>query len=160
MSRLEAYSHSSARVRTLLRMHPAQQFPQRFVYFIQAEQGGPIKIGVCRDPHARLASLQTCNPLKLRILGVVEGVEKDERRLHRRFAATRLQGEWFEPSGELLEYVAIHAGPVPWLRPVIRRSPWPDCENCGVVLDDDSGDTYCGPCREYMEHPEFWDEAA
>jgi hypothetical protein len=76
-----------------------------FVYFFQAETGGPIKIGLSGNPNNRLASVQTGHPTKLRMLSVVEGGSKTERELHSRFAHLRLEGEWFAPAEELIEFI-------------------------------------------------------
>lgn len=67
-----------------------------FVYVIRGRSKTPIKIGVAKDPMRRLASLQTGNPHKLRLLLVLPGGESLERELHGRFAGARLPGgEWF-----------------------------------------------------------------
>ncbi|MGH3499336.1 MAG: GIY-YIG nuclease family protein [Nocardioidaceae bacterium] len=79
----------------------------RAVYFIQSVDGGPIKIGVSRDPVARLASIQLMSPMRLRIIGVIpEGGRRTEQQLHERFASGRLHGEWFRPSTSLKYYIA------------------------------------------------------
>lgn len=67
------------------------------IYFVQAEHGGPIKIGRADKPEERLRDLQIGNPYRLRLTRTVEGVRIDEWRLHRLFAPLRLQGEWFKP---------------------------------------------------------------
>lgn len=78
----------------------------RFVYFIQAISGGPIKIGVGRDPASRLLALQPGNPEQLRIIGVIRGGGfVRERDLHVRFRASRMYGEWFKPTPELLAVI-------------------------------------------------------
>lgn len=96
----------------------------RFVYFIRAVSGGPIKIGVGTDPAQRLAVLQPGNPEKLRILGVIPGAgHKRERQLHLQFGESRLNGEWFKPTPELLatiETEAVAFNPPP--RPEIERA--------------------------------------
>lgn len=79
----------------------------RRVYFIQAEEGGPIKIGVAQDPPKRLAEIQRTCPQKLRILATVPGGAPRERELHSKFADYRLHGEWFQPSNELHAIIAI-----------------------------------------------------
>lgn len=66
-----------------------------FVYFIQAEHGGPIKIGYSANPQNRLAALQTSSPWKLRILALTPGNRWDEDNLHRRLGAHHLRGDWF-----------------------------------------------------------------
>jgi hypothetical protein len=79
----------------------------RTVYFIQAVQGGPIKIGVAEDVDARLSALQTGSPLPLRVLAILPSSGRyGEAQLHQRFAATRLHGEWFEATPELLAFIA------------------------------------------------------
>lgn len=74
------------------------------IYFIQAEGIGHIKIGFTDNDDAliRLASLQIGSPVKLRLLGTILGTADDEKDLHRRFAAYRIHGEWFDPVPELL----------------------------------------------------------
>ncbi len=75
------------------------------VYFVQAIAGGPIKIGMARDVVSRLNHLQVASPVKLALLGTIPGGRAVERRLHEKFSANRLHGEWFTPTRELLEYV-------------------------------------------------------
>lgn len=75
-----------------------------WVYFIQAGQDGPIKIGVSDSVFDRLKALQTGNPEPLRLIAAVIGDTQDELALHRRFRRQRLIGEWFRPSKKLLEY--------------------------------------------------------
>lgn len=72
-------------------------------YFIQAVDGGPIKIGRSRDggQALRLTSLQIGNPSWLMITHTLEG--DHEKELHDRFASARLVGEWFAPVQELVE---------------------------------------------------------
>lgn len=77
------------------------------VYFIQAVNGGPIKIGIAVDVESRLETFQCGSPVPLRIVGVIRGAGiSTEQRLHRRFAAHRLHGEWFEPAAALLDFIA------------------------------------------------------
>jgi hypothetical protein len=75
------------------------------VYFVRAGPDGPVKIGLARDVARRLKTLQTASPVPLLLLGVVPGDAKVERQLHRRFAGSRLRGEWFTPSPELLAHI-------------------------------------------------------
>lgn len=74
---------------------------EQLVYFIQAEAGGPIKIGVAHRPDERLRDLQVGAPSVLVIRKVFPGGVPTERQLHERFSAQRLSGEWFRPSDEL-----------------------------------------------------------
>lgn len=68
-----------------------------YVYFIQAETGGPIKIGYASNPQKRLGYLQNGNPARLAIIGLVLAQPSVERFYHERFAAGRIRGEWFDP---------------------------------------------------------------
>ena len=73
------------------------------VYFVQGEDGGPIKIGFTQDMSLRLPQLQTGYPHKLVVRRIVSGGQHVEEMLHGHFAGLRLMGEWFEPRAELLE---------------------------------------------------------
>jgi hypothetical protein len=75
------------------------------VYFVQAESGGPVKIGVSTDRAllGRLAQLQGGNPELLVIRRFVDGGYRVEADLHARFADYRIRrSEWFEPVDEIL----------------------------------------------------------
>lgn len=74
------------------------------VYFI-AGDSGPVKIGVAADPAVRLKTLQTANPVRLSILATAKGGSQKEAAYHRRFAAHRLHGEWFERVPEILDEI-------------------------------------------------------
>jgi hypothetical protein len=80
------------------------------IYFIQDSGTLDIKIGytaTCAE--TRRATFQTGNPSRLVVLRVVQGEKPDEHRLHQRFAAHRVTGEWFRPAPELLLYL-LEAG--------------------------------------------------
>jgi hypothetical protein len=76
---------------------------KEYTYFIQSEDGGNIKIGSSRNPSARLSSLQTGSPVKLRLVGVIE--KPIERELHSKFSEHRTHGEWFSPVKEILDFI-------------------------------------------------------
>ena len=76
-----------------------------FVYFIGSPRGGPVKIGFSAAPRRRLGELQTASPVRLEILGLVSGTREMEQEFHERFAKHRLNGEWFEPCSELLDFI-------------------------------------------------------
>lgn len=80
--------------------------PLVFVYFVQAGTDGPVKIGTATDIQARVRGLQTGSPHRLNLLATSTGGRRLEKRLHRRFAAHRVLGEWFSPAPALLEYIA------------------------------------------------------
>ena len=74
------------------------------VYFIS--NGEAIKIGVSKDVVERMRGLQTASSRPLRLMAFLPGATgRDEAMLHRKFAHLRLNGEWFRPEAELLEYV-------------------------------------------------------
>lgn len=79
-----------------------------FVYFVQMGADGPIKIGRARNPLSRLGELQTSNPHALRILLVIKGGDK-EKSFHEMFAASRMNGEWFRPDTQILEFIATNS---------------------------------------------------
>jgi hypothetical protein len=72
------------------------------VYFIQAGDGGPVKIGKADNVTARLAEMQCDNHVELTLLRQVEGGRLTEAWFHRAFAAARLRGEWFTFQPEML----------------------------------------------------------
>lgn len=74
-----------------------------FVYAIQAEEGGPIKIGWAKDPTRRRRELQTANPYPLRIIGTVAGTVGHERDLHAECHRYRMSGEWFRPRKRVID---------------------------------------------------------
>lgn len=76
------------------------------IYFIQAEQGGLIKIGYAHNVLKRLQGVQRMCPIKLRVLAIVENAsDRDEKRLHKYLIEFRQYGEWFEPSEEVMRAI-------------------------------------------------------
>lgn len=76
------------------------------IYFVQAESGGPIKIGFARDVAARLKSIQTSHPEPLRCLVHIAGTMEEEQLLHKDHARFRLKGEWFKDCEAIQNLVA------------------------------------------------------
>jgi hypothetical protein len=75
---------------------------QGYIYFIQAPDCGPVKIGFTTDhPKRRLTQLQTGSPVELTLRAMIRGTHKDELSLHAQFAANRLHGEWFTPHPDM-----------------------------------------------------------
>lgn len=73
------------------------------VYFIQAGDNGPVKIGFSRkDATERMEQLQAYHYEKLFLRRVMPGLHLTERSVHQRFASLRLRGEWFTWSEEML----------------------------------------------------------
>jgi hypothetical protein len=74
------------------------------IYFIQAGDDGPIKIGVTgRSIHKRLAGIKTGCPWPLRLLGEAPGDFVQEQVIHLHLVQFRMEGEWFWPDP------AVHA---------------------------------------------------
>lgn len=76
------------------------------IYFIQSENGGPIKIGYSKNFDDRLKTLQEGNPYKLIVLGLMEGTIPAEQRLHRKFEEHRFRNEWFNDCQEIRDFIS------------------------------------------------------
>lgn len=76
-----------------------------YIYFIQSEIGGPIKIGITVHPRKRLKEMQAVNPFELRFVALQRGTFFEEKQYHKQFANQRLHGEWFGPSQKLSDLV-------------------------------------------------------
>jgi hypothetical protein len=99
---------------------------EQYVYFIQAGDSGPIKIGTAMDTLKRLKQLQTSSAEALVVLGHREGDEELEEALHERFAEHRLRGEWFRPAEAILiEIAATCSMPAPKIRRERREKAEP-----------------------------------
>jgi hypothetical protein len=77
-----------------------------WTYFIRRgehSKDGPIKIGrtICID--TRVKKLQHYCAEKLEVMLRLRG--DHEKKLHERFAAYRLEREWFSPANEILDYI-------------------------------------------------------
>lgn len=77
-----------------------------FVYFIGPVSGeGPVKIGFAYSVPQRLCELQVGNPAELDIYVAILAKKKTERELHKKFAASRVRGEWFLLTGDVIEEI-------------------------------------------------------
>jgi predicted GIY-YIG superfamily endonuclease len=76
-----------------------------FVYYIQEEMDGNIKIGWSDDPIKRLQQHQTSNSRELRMLVYVKGSQEYERKTHSKFQSSKTTGEWFKPDKRLLVHI-------------------------------------------------------
>ncbi len=78
------------------------------VYFLQQDiEEGSIKIGFTQGQlKNRINALQTGCPYRLKFLHAIEANSILESKLHERFCADRLNGEWFYPSQNLLKFIA------------------------------------------------------
>ena len=82
------------------------------IYFIRMKSGeGPIKIGLSKNPTARLSDMQRSSPYELEIIAAIAGGLDMERRFHSKFQEANIRHEWFEPTRELLATIgAINSG--------------------------------------------------
>jgi hypothetical protein len=78
------------------------------IYFIQQGENGAIKIGYTTNPEKRLKALATASPYRLHVRLVIEGSKKLEKDLHNKFAQWQLDGEWFEPCQEIMDFIESH----------------------------------------------------
>jgi len=83
----------------------AVRFPAgtQVVYFLQAESGGPIKIGETSNLQQRMKDLQQAEPLTL--LHAFPGDRDCEQWIHRELSRHRRLGEWFDPHTDVLELI-------------------------------------------------------
>lgn len=75
------------------------------MYFIQAGENGPIKIGSSINPEKRRGLLQMGNAEELKVVLAIPGGERRERAAHKRFRHLRIRGEWFLPGFQLTSYI-------------------------------------------------------
>lgn len=101
-----------------------------YVYFIQG--GDYIKIGKAADPASRFAKLRlggviTPEGVKLseiKMVGLERGDRDRESALHRKFARTRVAGEWFHADKHLVDYIrGLPEIPSPQWGDVVRFEP-------------------------------------
>lgn len=82
----------------------------QWIYLI-ASPANLVKVGISRDPDARLAGLQSGHHDGLWLLATVAGLQEDEGALHRLLRAHRVRGEWFKVGPWLDAFMAgAHAG--------------------------------------------------
>lgn len=75
------------------------------IYFIK--QGEYVKIGFTNRFKTRLNQLQVSSPIKLEVLGIIDGDKNDEQRLHNKFKHIASNGEWFIYCDELKKFIDL-----------------------------------------------------
>lgn len=101
---LEARREALKYIRSVKDSHFTVVRASQSVYFIQAGESGPIKIGKTdNDVQERLRALQTGNHVELRVLAKSRLLS--ESRLHSIFCHLCIRGEWFRPATELLDAI-------------------------------------------------------
>lgn len=79
------------------------------VYFMTARELNRVKIGcTTAGLRARLAACRSASPCDLHMEAQLPGDRVTERRLHKRFAAARIRGEWFEITPEIEALMAAN----------------------------------------------------
>jgi hypothetical protein len=74
------------------------------LYFMQCTVCGLVKIGVSGDYRLRRIELEKTTGHRLRVLGFGYGDLESEAIVLGYFSPSRVAGEWFRPSDEILEY--------------------------------------------------------
>ena len=66
-----------------------------YLYFIQSDLTGMIKVGRSKDPQKRLKQLQTGNPNRLKLIASFREKGSEEKYLHEVLNNYKQKGEWF-----------------------------------------------------------------
>ena len=78
------------------------------VYFIVDEAANAVKIGISKSPESRLGDMQLGSAGTLRLVKVIENQGFClERKLHKQFANSKIHGEWFKLSEDLMDYLQL-----------------------------------------------------
>lgn len=94
-----------------------------FIYFVQANGHGPIKIGTTGDnPRKRMVKIQSDCPWTVTLLGAIEGTLAQEKEIQAVLSPWCIQGEWFDPHPIVLAAVeaALECGV---LAPFDQKAP-------------------------------------
>ncbi len=75
------------------------------VYFIQAGENGPIKIGASAVPQIHLDRLQQGNHEELKIVAEIPGERNLEKKVRADLEAFERGRQWFYPTDEVLDYI-------------------------------------------------------
>lgn len=114
-------------------------FRSRFVYFVEAEGMGLIKIGMSVCPWHRMRAIAVQTGRTLKMLGCTpQRTLVNERSLHLRFKRQRASGEWFRDCPEIREFIRACCGDAP---PVEQAEPIPS------VLYQDGNGVECAAYR-------------
>lgn len=109
-----------------------------YVYFVQADIGGPVKIGTTRDLPRRLNDFQAGSPARLRVRYVMLGAHPDEHALKKRFATARSHNEWFLGHDEdLRRFVESLGGRVAPLGKLERSQKFAMSQSVAALAFDD-----------------------
>ena len=121
-----------------------------------------VKIGVSNDPQLRLRQIRTMSPVPVMLRWTGPGDVRLEQLLHKRFAAYRSHGEWFNLPKDAVQSVHTWAE---ILRPVIGTS-WTEHANWfsdvgSHILDEDLSLWLDSRVSKVFPRTSFtWDELA
>ena len=76
-----------------------------YVYFVQIQDTGPIKIGFTNDVKRRVIEHQASIPYELKLLYFFPGCKEDEKTLHHICQKDHIRGEWFWPSKHVFDEI-------------------------------------------------------
>ena len=76
------------------------------IYFIQAGDAGPVKIGKGNDPERRLMALQTGSYERLHLRATLDVGDEVERHFHQILEPCKTRGEWFR-GDEMIVNIAM-----------------------------------------------------
>lgn len=77
-----------------------------YVYFVQAGTDGPVRIGTSTRVAHDLNMIQAELPFQLQVLRITRGDRSLEGRLHKALSEYCLRGDWYEPSGPLMNLIS------------------------------------------------------
>ncbi len=75
------------------------------IYFIQAGDDGPIKIGQSANPQSWLRKHLDCHYEELRIIQQIEGGIKQRNTIERALQEYSIRGDWYAPSPEVFGFI-------------------------------------------------------
>jgi hypothetical protein len=86
----------------------------RYIYLIEAEGAGAVKVGIADNPHGRLKDLQTGCPFKLTLRHYwqlcASEADRWEKELHKSMEKYRVRGEWFRVDAPQIAFI-LSSGP-------------------------------------------------
>lgn len=77
------------------------------LYAMRSVASGNIKIGIAADVGRRLISMRSHTWDEIELVCSVPSSRSEERDAHLLLAASRIRGEWYKPSPEVLAWVAV-----------------------------------------------------
>jgi hypothetical protein len=106
------------------------------IYFVEAVGLGLVKIGFAIYPKHRMSKLRADSPVPVVLRAVIEGDQETERQLQSRFADYKRNGEWFENSGSLAQFLSSLPE---WQPPGRKRRQHPDDSGVAHLIDELGG---------------------